>query len=58
MKGGATASEGGDGRVELNFDLSNFVLHRLATGELELSVLSNQSAAYFFIRFVLDRQEL
>lgn len=42
---------------ELDFDESNFVLYELAPGQLELQVVANQSACYYFIIHRLSAAE-
>ena len=43
---------------ELEFDESNFVLYELAPGQLELQVVANQSACYYFIIHRLSAAEV
>ena len=45
-------------RREIDFDESNFVLYELADGGMEIHVMANQSAAYYFIEHRLDAGEI
>ena len=46
------------GRREIDFEPSHFVLYELPTGEYEIQVVSNNSAAYFFISHSLTDNEV